>query len=352
MPNKRSIYWTCQIIAWTLYGVLEIFLYSTANKLDAGKVVGQLFIVGFYILSSHGLREIILRTGLIKYRWFVVIPRVLFFIALMAVINYFFLLAVSYLIGNLNLSHQLNFLSFTVNASISIVLYFVWSLAYLSFLYIERFNKSLQYQAAARETELNNLKAQLNPHFIFNALNSIRALVDEDPARSKNAITQLSHILRKSLSMDHKKLIPFEDEMNTVMDYLQLESIRYEERLNTKINLDPISNRFQIPPLMVQTLVENGIKHGISNLKEGGVIDIRSEVSDDRLKIEIRNSGQYQNGRRIGMGYGLLNTKKRLSLIYGEEASFQIKNEDQRTVLTTIELPESNGALAPLEINT
>lgn len=349
LNNKKSIYWTCQIIAWSLYGVLEVFLYSTFDQLDAAKVIGELFIVGFYILSSHALREIILRTGLIKYRWFVVFPRVLFFIAILAVINYFFLMAISYAIGDLNLSREFNLISFTVNSSISIVLYFVWALAYLSFLYIERFNKSLQYQAAARETELNNLKAQLNPHFIFNALNSIRALVDEDPTKSKNAITQLSHILRKSLSMDHKKLVPFEDEMNTVMDYLQLESIRYEERLNTKISLDPQSNRFEIPPLMMQTLVENGIKHGISNLKEGGIIDIRTSVNDERLKIEIRNSGQFSNGGlRLDVGYGLLSTKKRLSLIYGEEATFKISNENEKMVLTTIELPEGQGSLAPL----
>lgn len=349
MLNKRSIYWSCQIIAWSLYGVLEIVLYYSADQLDAAKVIGELFIIGFYILSSHTLREIILRTGLLKYRWFVVIPRVLFFITLMAIINYFFLMTVSYAIGNLNLSRELNLLSFIVNTSISIVLYFVWALAYLSFLYIERFNKSLQYQAAATETELNNLKAQLNPHFIFNALNSIRALVDEDPVKSKNAITQLSHILRKSLSMDHKKLVPFEDEMNTVMDYLQLESIRYEERLSTKISLDPRSNRFQIPPLMMQTLVENGIKHGISNLKEGGVIDICTTVVEERLKIEIRNSGQFSNGGlRLDVGYGLLSTKKRLSLIYGDEASFRISNEDECTVLTAIEIPEGQGSLAPL----
>ena len=114
----------------------------------------------------------------------------------------------------------------------------------------------------------NLLKSQLNPHFIFNALNSIRALVDENPGKSKNAITQLSNILRNSLQIDKNRLTSFTDEMKTVQDYLELESIRFEERLEVDIKLHPNSDQFQIPPLMIQTLVENSIKHGISNLKE------------------------------------------------------------------------------------
>src|SRR5690606_9097471 len=139
---------------------------------------------------------------------------------------------------------------------------FIWTMIYLTFHYFERYNKSLKYEAAAREIELSNLRSQLNPHFIFNALNSIRALVDEDPAKSKEAITQLSGILRNSLMVDRQRLVAFSDEVNTVQDYLALESIRYEERLETRLDLDPQSAKYLIPPLMIQTLVENGIKHG------------------------------------------------------------------------------------------
>jgi two-component system LytT family sensor kinase len=193
------------------------------------------------------------------------------------------------------------------------------------------------------EIELNNLKNQLNPHFIFNALNSIRALVDENPNKSKQAINQLSNILRNSLTFEKKGLTKFEDEMKIVKDYLGLESIRFEERLKTELDIHPDSNNFLVPPFMIQTLVENGIKHGISKLTQGGVIQVKTLADKNRLKIQIRNSGQLVNGirRGRGAGTGIANTKHRLKLLYGEEASFRIVNENNNFVLTEIHIPKT-----------
>ncbi len=198
----------------------------------------------------------------------------------------------------------------------------------------------MKVESEAREAELNNLKAQLNPHFIFNALNSIRALVDENPLKSKESITQLSHILRNSLTSDRKKLIAFGEELKTVMDYLALESIRYEERLGITFDIDERSGDFLVPPLMLQTLVENGIKHGISNRKEGGRITISADVRKKHLRLEIRNTGQLSSEKKNGVGLGLENTIKRLELLYHGDASFDIKNEDPDTVLTKISIPK------------
>ncbi len=108
------------------------------------------------------------------------------------------------------------------------ILYFLCSLIYFMYHYVESYNTSLKYDAAINEIKLNRLKAHINPHFIFNALNSIRALVNENPEKAKNAITQLSNILRNSLIMDNQKLIKFNDEIKTVKDYLELEIMRFE----------------------------------------------------------------------------------------------------------------------------
>src|SRR5690606_20506285 len=181
-----------------------------------------------------------------------------------------------------------------IELSASLSLYIVWVLFYFMYHYVENYNTALKYDAVINEIELNKLKSQLNPHFIFNALNSIRALVDENPGKSKIAITQLSNILRNSLIMDKKKLINFEDEMKTVKDYLDLEIVRFEERLKAEFDIQEGSFQFEVPPLMVQTLVENGIKHGISTLIEGGIVQICTQVKDSRLLIKIRSSGQYK----------------------------------------------------------
>ncbi|HEX5167704.1 MAG TPA: histidine kinase, partial [Cyclobacteriaceae bacterium] len=210
--------------------------------------------------------------------------------------------------------------------------------------YFERYNKSLKYEASMIEIELNNLRSQLNPHFIFNALNSIRALVDENPVKSKQAINQLSNILRKSLSPDKQGLTKFDDEMKIVKDYLGLESIRFEERLKTEFIIHPDSHDYWVPSLMIQTLVENGIKHGISKLKEGGMIQMKTTVENGDLKIQIRNSGHLNaNVRRSKGGLGIKNTIQRLKLIYGDRTSFRIANENNNFVITEVTIPQSNS---------
>ena len=193
------------------------------------------------------------------------------------------------------------------------------------------------------EMEQKALRLQMNPHFIFNALNSIRALVDENPAKSKQAINQLSNILRNSLAFDKKKLTKFEDELKNVKDYLSLESVRFEERLRTDFQIHPDSNNFRVPPFMIQTLIENGIKHGVSKLTEGGSIELKTLVEKNRLKIYIRNSGQYNNLSRKGKpgGLGIANTIQRLKLLYGDDASFRIENESDTFVLTELILPQT-----------
>jgi LytS/YehU family sensor histidine kinase len=220
------------------------------------------------------------------------------------------------------------------------IIFFLWSVLYFVYNYFESYNKSLKLEASAHQIELKNLKSQLNPHFIFNALNSIRALVDENPKKSKHAINQLSNILRNSLVSEKRGLTRFNDELRIVKDYLGLESIRFEERLRTEFIIDPRSEDFMVPPLMIQTLVENGIKHGISKLTQGGLVQILTVVEKERLKIQIRNSGKYVNGiKRNVSGLGLENTRQRLRLIYGDDASFRILTENNNFVLTEINIP-------------
>ncbi|MEQ8238030.1 MAG: histidine kinase [Cyclobacteriaceae bacterium] len=339
--NKKKIYWLCQIFGWSFYGSLQLFLYATAQTPDMNHIVGEFLQVLFYIGSTHLLRFILISNGWLALQWLKLIPRIIFLVFLLSLFNYSFLLAFAAFTGELT-SRDFMILPMTLNVFGPMIIYVLWSLIYLTFHYFERYNNSLKYEAAAKEIELKNLRSQLNPHFIFNALNSIRALVDEDPIKSKKAITQLSNILRNSLTVDRQRMVTFSEELATVKDYLQLEGIRYEERLQTALEIDPNSDEFLIPPLMIQTLVENGIKHGISTLRGGGMISIHTKVDHNKLLISIRNGGQItENNSMAPIGYGLSNTRKRLELIFGEEASFSIANEDKKTVLTQIVLPKT-----------
>jgi len=333
-----------QLTGWSAYGLGSVLLYSfVQGEIPPGLIEGEIFQISFYIVSTHILRVLIKRGNWISLPLGTLILRIVLSIIILSFSNYVFLLGVSFQLDTLN---RQDFLP--INAIISIIapliMYFLWSLIYMTIHYFQWYKKSLEYQAAFNEIELNYLKSQLNPHFIFNALNSIRALVDEDPRKSKEAITQLSNILRNSLILDKKRLISFSDEMRTVSDYLALETIRFEERLQTEYDLHPESSLYNVPPMMIQTLVENGIKHGISNLTAGGTIGISTDIDDRKLIIQIKNSGNYKNGAQVGRngtGTGLVNTKKRLELIYGDAASFKICNIEQNTVLTEITIPET-----------
>jgi two-component system LytT family sensor kinase len=339
--TKKQIYWLCQILGWGLYGLLQIILYATAQSTDMAHVVGEVILVVFYIASTHFIRFALIRFGWLSFSLASMIPRLIGLMIVLSALNYAFLIGYTSFTGELS-SRDFLLIPVILNLFGPLVIYMIWTILYLSFHYFENYNKSLKYEAAVKEIELRNLRSQLNPHFIFNALNSIRALVDENPKKSKNAITQLSNILRNSLMVDRQRLIHFAEEFKTIKDYLALESIRYEERLKTIFDIDPASHDYLIPPLMIQTLVENGIKHGIAELKGGGEISIITKVEQNSLIVQIRNSGQIKfEEKPPESGFGLSNTRKRLELIYGDEAHFSIGNENKKTVLTEILIPRS-----------
>jgi LytS/YehU family sensor histidine kinase len=218
----------------------------------------------------------------------------------------------------------------------------LWSLTYHLFQYWERSLKAerdrYQIEAVLKENQYNNLKTQLNPHFLFNSLNSIRTLVDMDPVLAKTAITQLSGLLRSSLHMGKHKTVLLQDELQTVKDYLAIESIRFDDRLKIHFDVDAGAEQCNVPPMMLQTLTENAVKHGISNLKNGGEIGIEAHRNNGTLHLKITNTGQYQpqEGQE---GLGIENTLERLKILYEDRATFSIRNGSPQHVITEITIP-------------
>ncbi len=227
------------------------------------------------------------------------------------------------------------------------IFYICWSALYFAYQYLQK-NRQVEIekwklQASFKDAELSALKSQINPHFIFNSLNNIRSLVAEDEEKARDSITHLSDLLRYSIQFDQFEKVSLEKELEVVEDYLQLESIQLEERLKYKVDLVEESSDMNVPPMIVQTLVENAIKHSINELPNGGTILIESKLSDDYLKIFVKNTGQLKpvneavNGKRRGIG--IKNSRERLRLLYGENASLSVENMNEHMVCATIKIP-------------
>ena len=339
--TRNTVYWICQLGGWSLYAIINISFYVLKDVHDVDQYSFLLLSVIYMLLISHGFRHYVHKAGWLKMSIGSLTPRLILAIVIMTTLVYLLQTATLMLLRGQPLL-SFDFSELILMFLSQLTLFFIWCALYIMYHYVERYNATLKYEASINEMNLNRLKSQLNPHFIFNALNSIRALVDEDPRKAKSAITQLSNILRNSLVMDKRKVVSFGDELRTVKDYLALEGIRFEERLRISIVVSQEAEEFYIPPLMLQTLVENSIKHGISNLIDGGEVVVKAAVKDKKLHVLIRNSGQYINGvkRKKGSGLGIVNTKERLKLLYGERAVFRISNEDGNTVLTELVIPE------------
>jgi len=217
-----------------------------------------------------------------------------------------------------------------------------WVLIYYFYHFIEKSRRqqmdTLQLETLIKELELKTIKAHINPHFIFNSLNSIRALVEENPQRAREAVTELSNILRSSMQVEKAETVSFEKELDIVKDYLALENMRFEDRLKIEYDIDEDTLDQPVPPMMLQTLVENAIKHGISKQINGGVVKIISDFKDHYHELTVQNTG-YLNGYSNTEGFGLSSTTNRLSLLYGDKAKFEIKQVNPTLVEAKVQIP-------------
>lgn len=174
----------------------------------------------------------------------------------------------------------------------------------------------------AREAELRALKAQVNPHFLFNSLNSISALTGSDPSKAREMCILLGDFLRRTLGLGEKSAIPLGEELSLIHAFVAVEKIRFGARLNMVENVDPRALGMNVPPLLLQPLVENAVAHGIANLVEGGCIRLDVALRDGDLSIVVENTFDPEAPVRRRNGVGLANVRQRLEARYGNRAKF------------------------------
>ena len=218
-----------------------------------------------------------------------------------------------------------------------------WVAIYLAFA-MQRYRYKAELQQAQlgealQAAELRLLKSQLNPHFLFNALNGLRSLIADEPERARDAVTQLSRTLRYTLSSGDEDLVSLERELEMVEDYLSLESMRLAERLNVEREIDPAARTARIPAMLLQTLVENAIKHGIAPLKEGGTLRIRAQIVGRELVVQVTNPRPSGGEALSNEGVGLRNSTERLRLLFGSRASLRLDLSQTGVAIAEVRLP-------------
>lgn len=339
MTTSKRLYWIAQFIGWTSYTAL-IFLATYADnpkEIDANLIINLLSLVVFSIIATHGMRSLFFRLKWLDLKLAPLIPRILFASLLCSLFISFTTTVVSVIIDPKE-RETLSFLLIVINVFAILVLVLFWNAIYFTFHFFQKSRKqeldNVSLEASRNEIELKNLRSQLNPHFLFNSLNSIRALIDLEPSKAKVAVTTLSNLLRKSLILGKENIVQLEEELEMVSNYLELEKIRFEERLDVKWNLDESLSDFPIPPFSLQMLVENAIKHGISNLVEGGEITIETKRTVDKVEISVTNSGEIAG--KMDTGIGIANTKRRLALQFKESAEFELIQKEKQVIARLI----------------
>ena len=182
----------------------------------------------------------------------------------------------------------------------------------------------------ARDAELKALKAQVNPHFLFNSLNSISALTSSDPPKAREMCILLGDFLRRTLGLGEKAAIPLEEELSLIRSFLAVEKVRFGARIQMEENIDKEALDVFVPPLLLQPLVENAVVHGILNLVEGGCIKLEIHARNGALSIAVENSFDPDSPPRHRGGVGLANVRQRLATRHGNLASFDVKTEGDR----------------------
>src|SRR3989338_1849224 len=334
MIRGQRFYWIAQITGWlllTMFLMVSTFASKEAKEIPREDLVITyviFFLLGIFI--SHLMRLIFIRHGWLNLKLGPLIPRILG-ASISASITMVFKTD----------PKPFELFPLIANAIVLSIFFLMWNGLYFTFHFFQKSRvqevKNLQLSASQNEIELKNLRSQLNPHFLFNSLNSIRALIDLDPVQAKENVTTLSNLLRKSLILGKEQLVSLKDELDLVNDYLDLEKVRFEERLSIVIRHNEKLNDFPIPPFIVQTLVENAFKHGISKLIAGGTIVIETKSEGTTVTIRVINDGTL--AKSVDTGIGLQNTLRRLELQYGIKARFALK-ERAGKVTASIELKE------------
>jgi len=343
--SRKTIYWICQLVGWTLYAVFSVgmtYIFAGAEIVQLEFLIGQVVVASSLMFFSHLFRLYIKRHNWVNNKVKILIPKVMLGVLIVAAITPLFINVIFRLMPSMDGGPPLTLASYIGFTFGSLSVMALWSTIYFAFQFIQRNRRNeiekLELNSALQEAELAILKNQVNPHFLFNALNNIRSLILSDPEKARKMVTHISELLRYSIQFNASEKVPLGQELEIVKDYLQLESVQFNDRLTYDMQIEDDTLQVKIPPMAIQLLVENAIKHGISQLSTGGNIHIAAHLEADHLSIAVTNTGQLQKkGKREGIG--LKNLIERMQILFGQFADLKLENSGNQTVTASLKIP-------------
>jgi two-component system LytT family sensor kinase len=345
----HPLYWVCQVGGWGcvwITGQIHILLQPIGEPLSA--VHGAMVFLGLAIFS-HFYRVFIQLNHWCSLNWRQLLPRA-FTASVTIAITHVSLMSVflSTDMARLGAGELIPQAHFVFLALPSFALITAWSVLYFGYHFQVDYQKiqvnQLRLQIALREAEHRALSAQINPHFLFNSLNTLRLLIDENPEKAREAVTELARLFRASLKTTRKNLITLREELETVQSYLSLEQARFEDRLVVHSDVPEETLEAELPPFLLQNLIENAIKYGIG--PQQAEISYGASLNANGLTLRVTNPGQIrvQSSRDSATGIGLENSRLRLQLLFGEKASLHLKSLRDNFVLAEALIPQLKNA--------
>ncbi len=343
--QSNRLFWLINTAGWFVFLLCTgLFFTYLSGNLTTHALLIQLFAFCYYVPASGLLRHAIKQLD-----WFEskqhgkLIPVLLLATFLLALLGQFLVSLFMLYVLNIMTWDTYSIPVLLMTTGQNWIIMCLWVVLYLMIKQIRNNRqqqlKNAQLEASLHATELNALKAQLNPHFIFNCLNNMRAMAIDDGEKTREMITNLSEILKYSFQFGDHNQVTVSREIQHVKNYLALESIQFEDRLSYDFKVDTAVEQLAIPTLSIQLLVENAIKHGIMGLTEGGHIQINITQVNQVLTITVTNTGQLTHQSKESTGVGLTNLKQRLALIYGDQATVKIQNIGQDQVAVQVNIP-------------
>ncbi|OWK72364.1 sensor histidine kinase [Pedobacter sp. AJM] len=344
-----SLYWKCQLIGWSLASLYWSILGLIGGQFKISIGLVQFFSdVVLYIFITHLYRIFALKNHWQDLNLTDLFKRIIPAILVMAIVYTLVTTLKVYgirIVFSIGTFPDLKTLTGPTGIGIfmaGIRLMAIWILAFHLYYYAKReiriARENILLKLATKQAQFSQLTAQLNPHFLFNSLNTIKSLISTSPKLARRAVDLLSELLGNSLYEHSGGFCRLDRELDLVRDYLELETLRMQERLSFEIEVSPVALTHLIPRLSLQTLVENAVKHGISQLNQGGKISILISDLGNFLEIKVENPVPLQQ-KESASGLGLKNLRERLKAAYHEKASFEININPGAYAQAKLKLP-------------